>query len=157
MTTKQQPIQIRSNYRNPAHAQAMIAIAACLNSKTQRPSINEEPPTDPLATTTATERTAYLRNKLLTQNQQLALESIKLHMQEIQTTVQLINQQTMVYELNLPKLELFELGSFHGEVDNLIAESVIAAEKTGAEIILDRLTKQREINQIKEKLNAQGA
>lgn len=140
MSTKQQSIQIRSNYRNPAHAQAMIAIAACLNSKTQRSAINEEPPIDPLATMSHTERTAYLRSKLINQSQEQALKNIIHLLNEVRTTMDLINQQALIYELNLPMLQLFELGQYGGVVEKRIAEAREAIDKIGIETVLEHLS-----------------
>ena len=52
----------------------------------------------------------------------------------------LINQQALIYELNLPMLQLFELGQYGGVVEKRIAEAREAIDKIGIETVLEHLS-----------------
>lgn len=152
MAVNENVINLRRTYKTRAHAEAMQSIGACLNGKPRVFDVQKVSPSE-LPVDVEAERESW-QEKALTQTQQDVVGGILIMLEEMQGTAQQINIQAAAFGLKLPPLVLYEAASYHGEVMEMIFAARLAAEKTGAAVILDRLLKRKEMNDLRARIGA---
>lgn len=146
MVVNQDVINLRRTYKTKAHAEAMQSMGICLNNARSVFEVQKAVPSGVPVDVEAERR--YWQEKALTQTQQDVVGGILKMIEELQSTAEQINIQAAAFGLRLPKLELYEVAGYYGDVYRLVKDAETAAAKTGSAVLLDRLMKVKEFRDL---------
>lgn len=137
MSVNHEFINMRRSYKTAAHAKAMQSIGGCLNDRLADCAVGGVGG-EPLGIEGG-DVVGIGQDKVLTQYQQEVLSGIVLMLDEMVQTADQVNIQSGTFGLSLPRLVLYEVSSYRDSVYRLVADAAAAAEKTGVQVVVDRL------------------